>query len=142
MGNPAACGGNRPLAVSNPGVSTAAETSSSDDTGRQVEDSQALATPGTSLTMELSGCQQIEFEVRDDSPGLRYTALDGSKKWTPVVVNRDGHVSEFNVLDPEGIPKNVSFQLFHETPYLCTSYGPSSKVFMPIAKRTRSRVNT
>ena len=107
-----------------------------------IEDSQALATPGTSLTMELSGCQQIEFEVRDDSPGLRYTALDGSKKWTPVVVNRDGHVSEFNVLDPEGIPKNVSFQLFHETPYLCTSYGPSSKVFTPIAKRTRSRVNT
>ena len=113
MGNPAACGENPPLAVSNPGVSTAAETSSSDDTSRQVEDSQALATPGTSLTMELSGCQQIEFEVRDDSPGLRYTALDGSKKWTPVVVNRDGHVSEFNVLDPEGIPKNVSFQLFH-----------------------------
>ena len=68
-GNPAACDGNPPLAVSNPGVSTAAETSSSDDTSRQVEDSQALATPGTSLTMELSGCQQIEFEARDDSPG-------------------------------------------------------------------------
>ena len=44
-----------------------------------------------------------------------YTAPDGSKKCTPVVVNRDGHESEFNVLDPEGIPNNVSFQLFHET---------------------------
>ena len=44
-GNPAACGENPPLAVSNPGVSTAAETSSSDDASRQVEDSQALATP-------------------------------------------------------------------------------------------------
>ena len=55
------------------------ETSSSDDTGRQVEDSHVLATPGTSLTMELSGCQQIEFEVRDDSPGLRHTAPDGSR---------------------------------------------------------------
>ena len=106
------------------------------------KDSQALATPGTSLTMELSGCQQIEFEVRDDSPGQRYTAPDGSRKWTPVVANRDGHESEFDVLDPEGIPKNVSFQLFHEMPCLCTSYGPSSKVFTPITKRTRSRVNT
>ena len=62
-GNPAACGRNPPLAVSNPGISTGAETSSSDDTGRQVQDSQALATPGISLTMELSGCQQIEFEL-------------------------------------------------------------------------------
>ena len=85
--------------------------------------------------MELSGYQQIEFEVRDDSPGLRYTAPDGSKKWILVVVNHDGHKSEFNVVDPEGIPKNVSFQLFCETPCLCTSYGPSSKVFMPIAKQ-------
>ena len=85
---------------------------------------------------------QIEYEVRDDSPGLWYTVPDGSKKWTPVVVNRDGHESEFNVVDPEGIPKNVSFRLFHETPYLCTSYGPSSKVLTPIAKRTRCRVNT
>ena len=38
------------------------------------QDPQVLATPGTSLALELSGCKQIEFEVRDDSPGLRYTA--------------------------------------------------------------------
>ena len=100
-----------------------------------MEDSQILVTPGASFTLGLSGCQQIEFEVRDDSPGLRYTAPDGSRKWTPVVVNHDGHEIEFNVVDPEGIPKNVSIQVFHKTPYLCTSYGPSSKVFTPIAKQ-------
>ena len=38
------------------------------------------------------------------------------------------------VVDPEGIPKNVFFQLLHETPYLRTSYRPSSQVFTPIAK--------
>ena len=65
------------------------------------------------------------------------TAPDGSRKWTPVVVNRDGHESEFNVLDPESIPKNVSFQLFHETPYLCTSYGPSSKLFYASCKKNK-----
>ena len=65
--------------------------------------------------MELSGCKQIEFEVRDDSPGLRYTAPDNTTKWTPVVVSCDGHESEFKVVDPEGIPKNVSFQLLHLT---------------------------
>ena len=81
-----------------------------DDTGK-IEDSQVLATPDISFALELSGCQQIEFEVRDDSPGLRYTAPDGSKKWTPVVVSCDCHKSEFKVVDSEGIPKNVSFQL-------------------------------
>ena len=47
----------------------------------------------------------------------------------PVVVNHDGHESEFKVVDPEGIPKDVSFQLFCETSYLYTSYGPSSKFY-------------
>ena len=67
MGDPAACSGNPTLAVSNRAVSTAAETSSADNVGK-VKDPQVLATPGTSLALELSGCKQIEFEVRDDSP--------------------------------------------------------------------------
>ena len=62
--------------------------------------------------------------------------------WTGDHCDIAGHESEFMVVDPEGIPKNVSFQLLRETPYLCTSYGPSSQVFTPIAKRTRSKVNT
>ena len=41
----------------------------------------------------------------------------GSRKWTPVVVNHTGHESEFKVVDLEGIPKNISFQLFRETSY-------------------------
>ena len=136
-----ACGGIPSLAVSNKAASTAAETSSANNAGT-VEDPQVLANPGTSLALELSGCKQIEFEVRDDSPGLRYTAPDNTTKWTPVVVSRDGRESEFKVVDPEGIPKNASFQLLHGTPCLRTSYGPSSQVFTPIAKRTRSKVNT
>ena len=131
----AACGGIPPLAVSNKAASTAAETSSANTV-------EVLVNLGTSLALELSGCKQIEFEVRDDSPGLRYTAPDNTTKWTPVVVSCDGHESEFKVVDPEGIPKNISFQLFHGTPCLRTSYGPSSQVFTPIAKRTRSKVNT
>ena len=51
------------------------------------------------------GCKQIEFEVRDDSPGLQYTAPDNTTEWTPVVVSHDGRKSEFKVVDPEGIPK-------------------------------------
>ena len=70
-GDPVACGGNPTLAVSNQAVSTAAETSSADNAGT-VENPQVLATPGTSLALELSGCKQLEFEVRDDSPGLWY----------------------------------------------------------------------
>ena len=93
-GSPAAYSGIPTLAVSNPGVSTVAETRYFDNTGL-VEDSQVLATAGTSLALELSGCQQIDFEVMDDSPGLLYTAPDGSKKWTPAVVNHDGHESEY-----------------------------------------------
>ena len=85
-----------------------------------------MATPGTSLALELSCCQQVEFEVREDSPGLRYTTPDGSKKWTPVVVNVRGHESEFNVFDVEGIPKNVSFCMFNDTPCLVTSFGPAA----------------
>ena len=69
----AACGGNPTLAVSNQAVSTAAETSSADN----VSTVEVLATPGTSLALELSGCK---FEVRDDSPGLRYTAPDNTTK--------------------------------------------------------------
>ncbi len=87
-------------------------------------------------------CQEVELKVRDDSHGLRYTNPDGSKKWTHVVVNKDGRESEFKVLDPAGILKNVSFLLSDGTPYLCTSYGPSSRVITPIARRTRSRINT
>ena len=45
-----------------------------------------------------------------------YTAPDNTTKWTLVVVSRDGCESEFKVVDPEGIPKNVSFQLLHGTP--------------------------
>ncbi len=54
------------------------------------------------------------------------------KQWTPVIVNNDGRESEFKAVDPDGIPKNVSFQWSDGTPYLCTSYGSSSKVFTPI----------
>ena len=61
---------------------------------------------------------------------IRYTAPDNTTEWTPVVVSRDGCESEFKVVDPEGIPKNVSFQLLHGTPCLCTSYGPSSQAFI------------
>ena len=57
-----------------------------------------------------------------------------------VVVVR-GHESEFNVFDVEGIPKNVSFCMLNDTPCLVTSFGPGSKVYTPIAKRTRSTVN-
>ena len=115
-GDLTACGGNPTLAVSNRAVSTAAETSSTDNALRS-------SGSGYSLALELSGCKQIEFEARDDSPGLRYTAPDNTTKWTPVLVNRDGRESEFKVVCPEGSPKNVSFQLLRETPYLCTSYG-------------------
>ncbi len=59
---------------------------------------------------------------------------------------KDGHESEFKALDPEGIPKNVSLLLSDGTPYLCTSYEPSSRAITPIARRTRSglrsRINT
>ena len=75
----AACGGILPLAVSNKAASTAVETSSANNVDT-VEDLQVLANPGTSVALELSGCKQIEFEVRDDFPGLRYTAPDNTTK--------------------------------------------------------------
>ncbi len=56
----------------------------------KAEDTIVLAI--SSLTLELPHCQEVEFEVRDGSPGLRYTTPDGSKKWTPVVVNKDGRI--------------------------------------------------
>ena len=132
-GDPAACGGNPTLAVSNRAVSTAAETSSADKAGT-VEDPQVLATPGTSLALELSGCKQIEFEVRDDSPGLQYTAPDNTTKWTPVVVNRDGHESEFMVVDPEGIPIMFLFSCsvkLHTCVYLT---DPLVKFLLPLQR--------
>ncbi len=55
-----------------------------------------------------------------------------AKKWKPVVVNKYGRESEFKVLDPAGILKNVSFLLSDGTPYSCTLYGPSSRVITPI----------
>ncbi len=60
----------------------------------------------------------------------------------PVVVNKDGRDGEFKALDAEGMLKNVSFLLSDGTPYLCASYGTSSKVFTPIARTTRSRITT
>ena len=62
------------------------------------------------IALELSGCKQIEFEVRDDSPGLRYTAPDNTTKWTPVVVNHDGRENPL-------IPKiKFSFNVPHQLP--------------------------
>ena len=140
FGTPAACGENSPLAPATSSTASGSLLSSSDGPGKD-GNSQVLATPGTSLALELSCYQQVDFEVREDSPGLRYTTPDGSKKWTPVVVNVCGHISEFNVFDLEGIPKNVSFCMLNDTPCLVTSFGPDSKVYTPIAKRMRSRVN-
>ncbi len=59
-----------------------------------------------------------------------------------VVVNKNGRESEFKSLDPDGVPKNVSLLLSDGTPYFCTTYGPSSRVITPIARRTRSRSDT
>ena len=85
MGDPAAYSGSPTLTVSNRAVSTAVETSNTDNAG-EVKDPQVLATPGTSLALELSGCKQIELEVRDDSPGVWYTAPDNTTKWTHLCI--------------------------------------------------------
>ncbi len=70
---PAAYGGKPSPAASIPFDSAASEipVSSSDDAGK-AEDSLVLAI--SSLALELLHCQKVEFEVSDDSPGLRYTS--------------------------------------------------------------------
>ena len=76
-----------------------------------------------------------DTSVQQAEEPTQSTTADGEDRQTQI---RKLHNDE-SVCQAEEGPKNVSFQLLHETPYLCTSYGLSSQVFIPIAKRTRSK---